>query len=255
MTKRTFQSFRLLSVRLDDIDEHDLEQEILDSAVRHERKIFAYLNIHAVNEALRDHRLANILDRADVAYCDGEGVRLGARLLGKQISPRIVLTYWGWELCAVCASQGLSVFLLGATTDSSQKAVAELRRRFPGLVIAGSHHGYFEKVGPENDRVVELINSSRPDILFVGFGLPLQEYWIEENAERISAGAILPCGSMIDYMSGLRSVAPAWMTRNGLEWMYRLLQEPRRLWRRYLIGNPLFLVRIIVERLGAGKLP
>jgi N-acetylglucosaminyldiphosphoundecaprenol N-acetyl-beta-D-mannosaminyltransferase len=253
MNARVVRSFRLLSVRLDDIEEDELEQRIVESALRHERRFFAYLNVHAVNQARRDSRLAKILDRADVAYCDGEGVRLGARILGCPISPRIVLTYWGWELCAACASKGMSVFLLGATPDSSRKAVDELKKRFPALKVAGHHHGYFEKVGAENDRIVDLINSLRPDVLFVGFGLPLQEYWIEENAERLSVGAILTCGSMIDYMSGFRSVAPAWMANHGLEWMYRLIQEPRRLWRRYLIGNPLFLARVVSERLRGGK--
>jgi N-acetylglucosaminyldiphosphoundecaprenol N-acetyl-beta-D-mannosaminyltransferase len=248
-------TFRLLSVRLDDIDEHDLELRILQSALRRERRFFAYLNVHAVNQAGRDDRLAQILDRADVAYCDGEGVRLGARILGRRISPRIVLTYWGWKLCEACAVKGLSVFLLGATEDSSQRAVEELKKRLPALKVAGRHHGYFQKSGEENDRVVELINAVQPDLLFVGFGLPLQEYWIEENADRLSAGAIVSCGSMIDYMSGTRSVAPSWMAEHGLEWMYRLLQEPRRLWRRYLIGNPLFLARILAGRLTGGKQP
>jgi N-acetylglucosaminyldiphosphoundecaprenol N-acetyl-beta-D-mannosaminyltransferase len=246
---------RLLSVRLDHIERAELEREILDAAAARGRGLFAYLNIHAINQAARDPRLSAIYEKAARAYCDGEGVRLGARILGRQIPPRIVLTYWGWDLCVACAAHNLSIFLLGATEDSSAKAERELLKRVPGLRIAGRHHGYFRKAGPENDRVVGMINASRPDILFVGFGLPLQEYWIEENAERLSVGAILTCGSMIDYMSGFRSVAPAWMAGHGLEWLFRLVQEPRRLWRRYLIGNPLFLVRVLAERFMKGARP
>jgi N-acetylglucosaminyldiphosphoundecaprenol N-acetyl-beta-D-mannosaminyltransferase len=252
MTTRNATPFRLLSVRIDDIARVDLEREILDAAEKQKRLLFAYLNIHAINKASADRRLSAIIDSAARAYCDGEGVRLGARILGRNIPPRIVLTYWGWELCSACASRGLSVFLLGASEESSVRAAQELQRRIPGLRVAGRHHGYFAKSGPENEQVVEMINEARPDLIFVGFGLPLQEYWIEENMERLSAGAILTCGSMIDYMSGFRSVAPAWMARNGLEWLFRLIQEPRRLWRRYLIGNPLFLARVLSERLLKG---
>jgi N-acetylglucosaminyldiphosphoundecaprenol N-acetyl-beta-D-mannosaminyltransferase len=253
MTRPSRRPFRLLGVRLDDIGKADLELEILDGAARHKKGLYAYLNIHVVNQASRNPRLSRILESADRVYCDGEGVRWGARILGKTLEPRIVLTYWGWDLCASCASRGLSVYLLGATADSSRRAVDALRQRYPSLTIAGNHHGYFGKGGEENDRVVESINAAHPDLLFVGFGLPLQEYWIEENMPRLSVGSILPCGSMIDYMSGLRPVAPAWMARNGLEWMYRLYHEPRRLWRRYLLGNPLFLTRVILERLSSGK--
>jgi N-acetylglucosaminyldiphosphoundecaprenol N-acetyl-beta-D-mannosaminyltransferase len=89
--------------------------------------------------------------------------------------------------------------------------------------------------------------------VFVGFGMPLQEYWIDDNREALRAGIVLPAGSMIDYIAGAKRQTPAWMANNGLEWLYRLAKEPRRLWRRYLIGNPLFLLRILVQRIRSGR--
>ena len=107
----------------------------------------------------------------------------------------------------------------------------------------------FEKHGMESEAVVRQVNESGADILFVGFGMPLQEYWIAENASKLKVHAILPCGSMIDYAAGTRHLTPRWMADHGLEWLYRLIQEPSRLWTRYLIGNPLFVLRVLQQRL------
>lgn len=96
------------------------------------------------------------------------------------------------------------------------------------------------------------MNAASPDLLFVGFGMPLQEEWIRRHRHALRAGAIFPCGSMIDYASGLKSIAPPWMRNNGMEWLYRLFQEPGRLWKRYLVGNPRFIFRVMHQRLQEG---
>jgi len=93
--------------------------------------------------------------------------------------------------------------------------------------------------------VLASIRSANPDLLFVGFGMPLQGEWIQTNLADLAVPAILPCGSMIEYASGRKALAPAWMSNHGLEWLFRLIQEPRRLWKRYLLGNPLFFLRVV----------
>jgi N-acetylglucosaminyldiphosphoundecaprenol N-acetyl-beta-D-mannosaminyltransferase len=240
--------YRILGVRVDAIGKADLERSLVDAVRSDARKVFAYVNVHAVNLARIDSRFRRFLDAADVVYCDGEGVRLGARILGQLLPPRIVLTHWIWDLCALFEREGISVFFLGASNEVSSKAVAEVHRRFPRLRIAGSHHGYFTKSGPENEQIIAAISAARPDVLFVGFGMPLQEYWLEDNLERLTARAVLPAGSMIDYVAGVKRTPPAWMSNHGLEWLHRLVKEPRRLWRRYLIGNPQYLFGILIER-------
>jgi len=246
--------FRILDVRVDDIDTRGLERSILSSVRNGQSKLFAYVNVHAVNLARTDGRFREIINRAAVAYCDGEGVRVAARMLGRQLPPRTVLTYWVWDLCRLMTREGLSVYLLGAREPVVAKAAAVLRERFAGLNVAGWHHGYFPKEGDESRKVVEEINRASPDILFVGFGMPLQEYWIHENLGSLRAGVVLPSGSMIDYIAGVKKATPSWMANRGLEWLYRLLREPRRLWKRYLLGNPLFMFRVIVRRIRFGRM-
>jgi N-acetylglucosaminyldiphosphoundecaprenol N-acetyl-beta-D-mannosaminyltransferase len=235
----------ILGVTVSRIDKEGLLRRVASSAHATAQQVLAYVNVHALNLAVRDEELRRFLNGADVAYCDGEGVRLAGRILGTHFPPRIVLTYVLWDICAVCATNGLSVFLLGSHADTLADAVLTMKRRVPGLTITGTHHGHFPKEGPESDAVVDLINAAAPDVLFVGFGMPLQEMWIQRNRQRLLARCILPCGSMIDYAAGRKSFAPAWMADHGLEWFFRLLEEPRRLWRRYLLGNPLFLLRVL----------
>jgi N-acetylglucosaminyldiphosphoundecaprenol N-acetyl-beta-D-mannosaminyltransferase len=245
---------RVLDVRIDGIDTPGLERSILSNVRNGHSKLYAYVNVHAVNLARKDRRFRDIINRASVAYCDGEGVRVGARMLGRKLPPRTVLTYWVWDLCRLMEEKGLSVFFLGASEEAVKKAADVLRTRYPNLNVAGWHHGYFDKKGEESRKVVQQINQASPDLLFVGFGMPLQEYWIEENLSSLRAGIVLPAGSMIDYIAGDKRPTPAWMANRGLEWFYRFLREPRRLWKRYLFGNPLFILRVIGRRIRFGRM-
>lgn len=244
---------QILGVRVDKIDRAALERSILSAVDNGDPRVYAYVNVHAINIARRDVQFRNFLNSAAVTYCDGEGVRLGARLLGKRLPHRTVLTYWVWDLCQLLELNGLSIYLLGGRNEVVTKAVQNLRDRFQNLKIAGFHHGYIMKTGEESRRVVEEINNSEADILFVGFGMPLQECWIESNISSLRPAVILPSGSMIDYVAGEKHSAPSWMAECGFEWLYRLWREPRRLWRRYLIGNPQFLIRILAQRLHSGR--
>lgn len=243
----------VLGVRVDQLDRTALTASLLAAARAGECRMYSYLNIHALNLSCADSRFRSILNGAAVTYCDGEGVRVGARILGNRLPPRTVLTYWIWDLCKLFQDEGVSVYFLGGKSGVVADAVDMIRSRFPRLRITGWHHGYFEKSGEESRVVVEQINSAAPDVLFVGFGMPMQEYWIEENRLTLRTGAVLPSGSMIDYVAGARKSAPPWMADHGLEWLYRFAREPRRLWRRYLIGNPLFLLRVLGQRIRSGR--
>ncbi|MFN0158758.1 MAG: WecB/TagA/CpsF family glycosyltransferase [Bacteroidota bacterium] len=243
----------ILGVQVDVVDKEGLQKTLLES-VRHRRKnVFAYVNVHAINLALKDGGFREFLNKAERVYCDGEGVRLAASMVGTRLPPRIVLTYWIWDLCELCEQEGLSMFFLGGRQETVGLAVKNIRTRFGGLKIAGFHHGYFEKSGQESDKVIETINQAAPDILFVGFGMPMQEHWIGQNVNRIHAHAILPSGSMIEYTAGTKSFAPAWMAENGLEWVHRLFQEPGRLWKRYVLGNPAFFILVLMQLITRGR--
>jgi len=117
----------------------------------------------------------------------------------------------------------------------------------PGLDVVGSHHGYFEPGTPHNERVLEDVNARRPNILLVGMGSPKQELWVDRYADRLDVDILWTVGALFDYVSGRVPRAPRWLADNGLEWIFRLGIEPQRMWRRYLLGNPVFLSRVVAE--------
>ena len=141
----------------------------------------------------------------------------------------------------------MTMYVLGGSPGVAEQAIAIMQARHPRLSVVGFHHGYFEKTGAESEAVVSQIRNAQPDILVVGFGMPTQEHWIARTHPALSVPVILPCGSMIDYVAGRKTLAPGWMSNHGMEWLFRLFQEPGRLWKRYLIGNPLFMFRILMQ--------
>lgn len=243
----------ILGVGVDDTRAEDLERAVIECVEQQKRKTFAYANVHAINIAQRNLKFRDFLNNADVVYCDGEGIRFAARILDAPPPPRTALTRWVWQLGALFQEEEISMFLLGGRSEIVATAARNLCARYPRLNLPGYHHGYFDKSGRENEEVIQLINTHKPNVLFVGFGIPDQEAWIEENLNRLEVNAIMPCGGMIDYLAGEVKVAPRWMSERGIEWLHRLLQDPRRLWRRYLLGNPMFVFRIFLQRLTEQK--
>ncbi len=243
---------RILGVRIHALTVPDLHQLFAATIDSHERALVLHVNAHGMNLAHDRPWLVDVLNQADLVFCDGAGVVLGARLLGQHIPQRITYADWMWQLASFAAEHGYSLFFLGARPGVAQAAADRLLASYPGLKICGVQHGYFERARDhaENRAVIERINQARPDILVVGMGMPLQEQWLCENWDCLEANIGLTGGAVFDYLSGELQRAPRWMTDNGLEWLGRLLIEPRRLWRRYLVGNPLFLARVLRARLG-----
>jgi N-acetylglucosaminyldiphosphoundecaprenol N-acetyl-beta-D-mannosaminyltransferase len=157
-----------------------------------------------------------------------------------------------WQLAELSEREQWTMYFLGAKPGIAENAALRLRNRYPNLRIVGTRHGYFDKTpaSPENESVVQDINRVAPNILLVAFGMPLQEHWLMENWENINADIALTGGAALDYVSGRLRRAPRWMTDSGLEWLGRLLIEPSRLWKRYLLGNPAFLWKVILQRWG-----
>jgi N-acetylglucosaminyldiphosphoundecaprenol N-acetyl-beta-D-mannosaminyltransferase len=243
----------VLGVGVDPLTVEDLHAEI-GRLVRGGRGgLVLNVNAHCLNLCYEDPALRGFFNGAEVVFCDGAGVMLAVRVLGGRIPARITYADWTWRLAAFAASEGFSLFFLGARPGVAQVAAEKLKERHPDLKIAGVRHGYFDHSAgsPQSEKVVDDINAAAPDILLVGLGMPLQERWLMENRERIDAGAVLTGGAVFDYVSGRLSRGPRFLTRNGFEWLARLLAEPRRLWRRYLLGNPVFVLRVLRQRLRA----
>ena len=206
-----------------------------------------YVNAHVVNQSRATPGLREALRRADVVYCDGYGVRLAARVLNLPIPHRMTGADWIWSLATLCELSGHSLYLLGSEPPIAREAAERLRYWYPRLDVVGSHHGYFDVDSPHNERVIEHINDHAPRVVLVGMGTPKQELWVDRYAHRLDGAVVWTVGALFDYVSGRVPRAPGWLADNGLEWIFRLAVEPRRMWRRYLIGNPMFLSRVFSE--------
>ena len=205
-------------------------------------------NVHGFNLAWQSPWMAAFYRRADLVYVDGAGVVLGARLLGHAPPPRLTMADLGWPAAAHLARQGHSLYLLGSPEGVAAKAAERLQAAAPGLKILGTHHGFFKKEGPENEAVIAGINRVRPDVLMVGMGMPLEQRWIVDNHARIKARVFWTVGAGFQYWAGAIPRAPRWMADSGLEWLFRLFLEPRRMAKRYLWGNTVFLFKVLQER-------
>jgi N-acetylglucosaminyldiphosphoundecaprenol N-acetyl-beta-D-mannosaminyltransferase len=238
----------VLGVGVDPLTVEELHAEI-ERLVR-DRKCGLVLNVnaHCLNLCYEDPKLRDFLNGAEVVFCDGAGVMLAARILGRRIPGRITYADWAWQLAGFAEARNFSLYFLGARPGVAQAAARRLKQRYPGLNMAGVHHGYFDR--SENEVVVQKINAAAPDILLVGLGMPLQEYWLMENRHKLDAGFALTGGAVFDYVSGRLRRGPRLLVSGGFEWLARLLIDPRRLWRRYLVGIPLFLLRVVKQRLG-----
>jgi N-acetylglucosaminyldiphosphoundecaprenol N-acetyl-beta-D-mannosaminyltransferase len=150
------------------------------------------------------------------------------------------------QLLPEAVKNNWKIFYLGSKPGVIEKGVERLRKTYPGLQIEG-HHGYFSKdlAQQDSERVIERINGFRPDVLFVGMGMPIQEHWILDHLNELDTCAVLHCGGLMDYIAGVVPTPPRWLGPIGLEWLFRLITEPVRLWKRYLLEPVLlfFLLR------------
>jgi N-acetylglucosaminyldiphosphoundecaprenol N-acetyl-beta-D-mannosaminyltransferase len=238
-------------VRIDRVTLPQLLDYIERRIQQRQHAMIAHVNVHALNLASEQPWFRDVLNQSDLTFCDGFGVKWGAMLLNAEIPARITYADWTWDLAEFAARRRYRLFLLGARPGVAWRAAQRLRATYPGLCIAGVHHGYFDKTSgsAENEAVVHYINAVRPDILLIGFGMPLQERWLHDNWPHLTANVALTGGAVFDYISGELRRGPRWMTDYGFEWLARLIIEPRRLWRRYLVGNPSFFWGLLRERM------
>lgn len=211
----------------------------------------SYVNIHTVNAASREMWLKDHINESLFTYCDGMGVVIGARILGDRIPERLTLADCADELFALLEQLGTRVFFLGASDETVRKARKTVEAGFPRLTVCGAAHGFFDLSNGID--VHRQINMAKPDIVFVGMGMPRQEMWIRKNMQHLDARIFWSAGALFEFLAGTRRRCPRWMSRIGLEWLFRLAQEPRRLWKRYIVGNPVFFYRILKDRLARNE--
>jgi N-acetylglucosaminyldiphosphoundecaprenol N-acetyl-beta-D-mannosaminyltransferase len=191
----------------------------------------------------QDAELADIVRSADLITADGMAVVWASRLLRQPLPERVAGVDLMDRLVERAAVAGHRVFFFGAREEIAREAVATYQRRYPKLQVAGWRHGYF---GPEDEAAIaEQIRTACPDILFVALGTPAKEFWIARHFTTLDVPLCHGVGGGFDVVAGFVRRAPAWMQAAGLEWLWRTLQEPRRMWRRYLMTNTLFLIKLM----------
>lgn len=246
---------KIFDINVDLINVRELLNTIVDHAKNeNKRVVVGNVNVKGLNIAYEEEKYSAFLKKCDTIFCDGIGVLIGLKLLGNKVSldQRMTCPDYLDILLSMMIDQNLSIYFLAGNQTMISALDSKISKKYPQLKY-GLHHGYFEKEGIENDKVLKAIEDFAPDILYVGFGMPIQEYWIDDNIKNINAKVILPLGACLDFYTGETYRGPKFLTSFGLEWLTRLFVEPRRLWRRYLIGNPIFLFRVLVSRLGIKK--
>lgn len=211
--------------------------------VRDKKTIF-YVNAHCLSIANKDSVYKKILQRATLVYADGIGPIVASKILGRPLPERTSAPDFIDEIFSVAETKKWSLFLLGNEDNVVRKATENIKKKFPMLIIAGYHGGFFTN----NNEIVKEINLAKPNIVLVGMGTPRQEKWIMNNVDKVNAGTFWAVGGLFDFLSGNRKRASLWIQRLGFEWAFRLVQEPRRLWKRYLFGNVIFLFSVLRER-------
>ncbi|MBS0641354.1 MAG: WecB/TagA/CpsF family glycosyltransferase [Proteobacteria bacterium] len=207
----------------------------------------AFLNAHCANVAARNPAYREALVSADAILPDGSGVALAMRMHGQRLVANLNGTDLIPLLCRQFAASGTSVYLLGGKPGVAEAAAASLVRSAPGLIIAGSHDGFFAP--NEEQGVIDRINASGADVVLVAMGVPVQDEWLHRVAPRLQATLTFGVGGLFDFLSGRIPRAPRPLRLAGLEWTWRLYQEPARMWRRYILGNPEFVARAAVDAL------
>lgn len=207
--------------------------------------------VHGIMESQRDATIREIHNRAGMITPDGMPLvwishRRGQKDVRRVYGPDLLL-----ETCKASMTQGYRHFFYGGAPGVADQLAGKLQARFPNLQVVGTYCPPFKPLTPEEDEeIVARINEANPDIIWVGLSTPKQERWMSAHLGRLTAPVMVGVGAAFDFHAGLKAQAPVWMQRNGLEWLFRLVTEPRRLWKRYLINNPSFMALIVMQELG-----
>jgi exopolysaccharide biosynthesis WecB/TagA/CpsF family protein len=240
-------SVRVLNTRVDMISGAEVLAALADRSDNQPRHL-CYVNAHSLNLAYRDPSYREALSRAHLVLNDGIGLDLAARMQGRRFPENLNGSDFTLRLLSVAAAEQWRVYLYGGRPGVAAAARERLCERIEGLQIVGVCDGY-----DATDReVVKEINAVRADVVIVALGQPEQELWLDEHLAATGCHLGLGVGAFLDFVSGRVARAPQWMNRMGVEWLFRLVQEPGRLWRRYVVGNPVFLWR--AWRLRAARL-
>jgi N-acetylglucosaminyldiphosphoundecaprenol N-acetyl-beta-D-mannosaminyltransferase len=236
-----YKNINFLDINVAALDLDGIIREITEYALSGKRNFITYINAHCANISFVDIEYRETLRKANLVYAGGQGVVWATRFLRSPLPGRINILDFFDKLTVGLKRRGITIYLLGGQEDIVKKTEASLREK--GLDVVGYRSGFFDD--PQEQELIREINMLKPDILMVGMGVPKQEKWIYRHLDELDVRLCWAVGAAFDWLSGRRKRAPRWMVQLGLEWVHRLFQQPRRLWKRYLIGNIIFVYHIL----------
>jgi N-acetylglucosaminyldiphosphoundecaprenol N-acetyl-beta-D-mannosaminyltransferase len=249
------QKRELFGVQITVVNRDAVCDAVLTAARQRVPAVVSAFAVHAIIEACSNRDLSDKVNRFEIITPDGQPLRWALNLLrGAGLKSTVQGYEIMWQLCEQAAECGVSIYLYGSSPATLAALERELRRAFPRLVIAGAESPPFRQLTPVEDAdMVDRINSSGAGLVFIGLGCPKQDYFAAEHTDRISAVQVC-VGAAFDFLAGSKPLAPMWMQRTGLAWVFRLYKEPGRLWKRYLYTNSIFIRRIVAQFLREGWL-
>ena len=256
MTSEThLPNFKVLGVRVHNVPMAET-LSLVQHWIRNDRECHFVVatGMHGVIEARKNPEFKDVLNSADLFVPDGYSLVWAGRRRGHLIPGRVCGTDLMWEMMAVSQDEGYSNFFYGDTEETLERLTARLKWEFPKLKIAGAHSPPFRTLSSEEqDQEIQIINQSNADIIWVGLGLPKQERWIFEHKDALNVPVAVGVGAAFKFHSGQVQRAPRWVGEKGFEWLWRLIQEPKRVWRRALIDGPRFVACVALELSGIKK--
>ncbi|MFC0036734.1 WecB/TagA/CpsF family glycosyltransferase [Actinomadura rayongensis] len=246
----------VLGIRVSRVDATVLRSFVAEAVASRTTLTITFANPDYVLKAQKDDELRGLMNGFDLNLADGWGVVLAARVFGRPVPGRMANDDLTDDLFGQPAAEGWRVFLFGNAPGVAEAAAANVRAWYPGLTIAGTLHGHWADEhgripAATAERLVDEINAASPDILHVGLGTPLQQRFVAEYRDRLTAPVIITCGAYFEHLAERRDYYPTWVLRLRIGFLYRLAREPRRLWRRYTIELGSYLVRVLAHRVRA----
>lgn len=241
--RRFEKKVKLLGIEFDNLRIKDILKNITKRITSNEKQSIFFINADCLNKAYENAQYQELLQKADMVLPDGSGINMGCNMIHTPLKENLNGTDMLPFICKLSAKKDFSIYLLGAKDGIANDMKNNLHKMYPNLNIVGTHHGYINDTSLTQE-VINDINEKQPDILFVAMGAPYQEIFIETYRDQIDAKIFLGVGGLFDFYSNKIKRAPLFVREIGFEWIYRMLQEPKRMWKRYIIGNPKFLYRI-----------
>lgn len=242
--KKSSNRISIFDISFNNLAMNEILTLIKNSVIKKDKKSIFFINADCLNKAFSNEYYKQTLKKADLVLPDGSGINVACNILNEKLKENVNGTDMLPYICSLSQENSFRIFLLGAKDGVALKAKEKLLEKYPNLQIVGTKHGYINH-DLEQTELINKINSTKADILLVAMGAPMQEAFIDKYKEQLNSSVIIGVGGLFDFYSSNIKRAPMYLRETGFEWVYRMIQEPRRMWKRYILGNPLFIYRVL----------